>query len=365
MASSPPSPEPPAKRRSRLRLVAFSAIAGLFSLLLLEGAVRIYANFVRPKMMVLDDGLGWRHAVGRERDFVNEAGERVRVVTNRFGNRGSAHPHQRVDGKYRVLVLGDSFTEGVHVGEEQLYTSVLERSSSDLEVINAGVGGYGTVQQLIYLREEGARFAPDLVVVSLFHNDLEDNCMSYYPGIGSRPYAVAEADGVRIVEPCDEERHLQFCAPLPFRGFLSRNSYLYFLFNDLFYRRFFADSLSEIQQADLDRFGPELRMRVLLGVFDHLREVVADAGARLAIVAIPRREHLQLGKSVYGEVARYCSEADIAYLDLSAALAASMAKGDEPYFVTDIHWTATGHSVAGRTIAGRVEELRARPVNGR
>ena len=65
----------------------------------------------------------------------------------------------------RVLVLGDSFTWGFGVEQEQIFTEVIENSRKDVEVINAGVSGYSPDQELIWLREQGMHFQPDLVLL--------------------------------------------------------------------------------------------------------------------------------------------------------------------------------------------------------
>ena len=78
--------------------------------------------------------------------------------------------------------LGDSFTEAVQVAEQETPSAGWKRRSTRAapetayEVLNAGVGGWGTGQQLVYLREEGYRYQPDLVVVMLYlGNDIFDN----------------------------------------------------------------------------------------------------------------------------------------------------------------------------------------------
>ncbi|MCI0621669.1 MAG: SGNH/GDSL hydrolase family protein, partial [Acidobacteria bacterium] len=183
----------------------------------LELGLRLYSVFFFPKMMVLDDKLGWRHARRVERVFPNELGEKVLVVQNSFGNRGTAHNYQKTQGKCRILVLGDSFTEGVQVGEEDVFTRVLERKDPALEVINAGVGGYGTVQEYLYLRSDGLRFNPDAVLLMFFENDLTDNCLSYYPGFGPRPYAKMVNGEVQIVERLNLSEYRKFTLPAPFQ----------------------------------------------------------------------------------------------------------------------------------------------------
>jgi len=41
--------------------------------------------------------------------------------------------------------------------------------------VNLGVGGYGTTQAYLALREEGLRYAPDLVILAFFANDVLNN----------------------------------------------------------------------------------------------------------------------------------------------------------------------------------------------
>ena len=52
-------------------------------------------------------------------------------------------------------MLGDSFTFGEDVGDDETYSHHLEQLLPGTEVINLGVHGYGHDQMLIYLREEG------------------------------------------------------------------------------------------------------------------------------------------------------------------------------------------------------------------
>src|SRR5262245_15424435 len=113
-------------------------------------------------MMILDDRLGWRHAQNVSKTCTNEDSEYVPVRQNANGHRGRYYGLVKPTGKYRILVLGDSFTEGVQVKEEELFSARLEKLDDELEVMNAGVGGYGTVQEYLYLTKEGLRFHPDL-----------------------------------------------------------------------------------------------------------------------------------------------------------------------------------------------------------
>lgn len=84
---------------------------------------------------------------------------------------------------FRILVLGDSVTFGHGSVFEHTYPYLLEqqlrgwRPAVDWQVWNLGVPGYNTRQEWAYLKEVAGFFAPDLVVVGFFPNDLADNRM--------------------------------------------------------------------------------------------------------------------------------------------------------------------------------------------
>ncbi len=91
------------------------------------------------------------------------------------------HPYNLVPGHRRILFLGDSYTEGSGRSFACNYPNVVEATFrhqfGDVEVMNAGVAGYGPADALNllgFLREEGYRF--DALVYNLFtENDFTDN----------------------------------------------------------------------------------------------------------------------------------------------------------------------------------------------
>jgi len=121
-----------------------------------------------------DPILGWRNRPGVETDF--ESPEfRVHVRINDLGLRGAPVPKSPPSGRRRVLLVGDSFVFGWGVEEEQTFAAELVRLLPELETVSMGVAGYGTDQELIWLRREGLALRPDLVVACFYINDLIDN----------------------------------------------------------------------------------------------------------------------------------------------------------------------------------------------
>jgi lysophospholipase L1-like esterase len=96
------------------------------------------------------------------------------VSVNSAGFRGR-EPSADDEGRRRIVVLGDSITFGNDLPADAAYPSRLEArlSAHDprWEVLNFGVGGYDTVQEVALFERRGLRFRPELVVVGYSLND--------------------------------------------------------------------------------------------------------------------------------------------------------------------------------------------------
>jgi lysophospholipase L1-like esterase len=103
------------------------------------------------------------------------------VKINSQGLRDYEYPFEKAPGTYRIMLLGDSTTFGWGVRQEDTAAKFLERQLNahlppgynKVEVINAGVGNYDTVQEVTYYETRGRAFHPDLVVLVFFINDPE------------------------------------------------------------------------------------------------------------------------------------------------------------------------------------------------
>ena len=97
----------------------------------------------------------------------------IPAVANSHGHRDVEVSLTKPPGVFRILVLGDSFTVGANVRQEEAYPKVLEtrlRSvhGSRIQVINSGVGGWGPFHYAQYFEHYGYRFEPDLILVGFF-----------------------------------------------------------------------------------------------------------------------------------------------------------------------------------------------------
>ncbi len=120
---------------------------------------------------LLPDSPEVRSALARAKVDVVPGSEQT---TNSWGCRG-AEPDP--GAKARILVLGDSFMQGMLVGDDETPPARLEKAlreawGGSVSVLNTGHLGYSPEQYYYTLCEYFDRFRPHFVVVSLYPNDV-------------------------------------------------------------------------------------------------------------------------------------------------------------------------------------------------
>lgn len=119
-----------------------------------------------------DEQVGWlpRPNVFGEHPY---NGTMVPFHTNSHGLRGGEHSISKPSGVRRLIALGDSFTWGYRVRDDDVYPVRLEArlSGVGVEVINLGVTAFMTDQEVQYFKREGLQYDPDIVVLSFCVND--------------------------------------------------------------------------------------------------------------------------------------------------------------------------------------------------
>ena len=103
----------------------------------------------------------------------------VTSTTNHLSLRGSADIGPKVPGVRRILMLGDSFTFGVGVQDDQTFCAVLQRAlearQARVEIVNAGMGSYSPILHYLTLRDLYLPLKPDAVILWFDFSDLQDD----------------------------------------------------------------------------------------------------------------------------------------------------------------------------------------------
>lgn len=106
--------------------------------------------------------------------------ENKNLNTNAKGVRGKQeYSYERQPGKQRIVVLGDSFTFGDEVSDDETYSADLEKLLPKTEVLNLGVSGYVHDQMLLYWQEEGSKHHPDVVILGFVSADTDRGLHSF------------------------------------------------------------------------------------------------------------------------------------------------------------------------------------------
>jgi GDSL-like lipase/acylhydrolase family protein len=319
----------------------------------------------------------------------------VRVATNAFGLRGAEVPTGKTPGLRRVLALGDSFTFGDAVEAEEAWPAQLERllnggaSPGRWHVVNAGIPGHGTGQQLLLSRLLEERVRPDVVVLGFtVVNDVLDNlCVeeaSYTPKRGVPCFVL---DGQRLalvtpprIEPAPARRArlrvVDFVAGEARRLTLGHPRLLALagwsgVAADLPYVPATIASWYDPRYAEpgwrlTRRLLTELReqfhaQRVPLVVLVIPAALQVDPGLQSALRAFGAR-HAAV-QDFLGEPARpqrlvadFCRSAALDCVDALPALQELGERGTRTYYSIDNHWTPAAHARAADLVAHRLAD---------
>ncbi len=162
--------------------------------------------FVVPSdnIFISEPTLGWKFIPEKAGTFYN--GHFWRQY--KFNREGFLDNEYTIEKKStRVATIGDSFIEGLSVHQNETMQSVLEEKlnahtevNRSYEVINFGVGSYGTLQEYLALREYGLKYKPDFVLLGFYMNDYDDNFYAFTK-YKERPYANFSSGTLKINPP--------------------------------------------------------------------------------------------------------------------------------------------------------------------
>jgi hypothetical protein len=330
----------------------------LLALLLVEVAARALGLAAPPRpeyegvyrqesddpVLLFENRPGGRH-VTRLRDRPGAEPLTIVYTINSLGLRGAEVTRERTPGRFRIACLGDSYTFGFGVNDDETWPAALERALGETgaeqryEVLNFGVPAYDTEQEVRQLGEKVLAFQPDLVLIGWYLND---------------PAVRGGARGAPIAAPPPLVRWLAPDAEglaATLRGWSQAFDFL----SDRIYRRAHQAYLPVTFAQLYDDVHPGWRRakQALL----RARKLTRSAGIRFAVVLYPelsRAGDRLVSHEPYELVKAFCRKRGIATCDLGPVF--------EPLdllalrvHARDRHPNGRAHELAGREVARWLE----------
>ena len=317
-----------------------------------------------------DPRIGYRLKPGAHTRFATADFE-TDIAINNVGVRDDEALGAKAPGEKRVVVLGDSLVLSVQVPLDQTFGELLEkRLNSDANgpryrVVNAGVQGYGPVEEALFFEQFGPILQPDLVIVMIFvGNDAEEAFRSASKFGGERPGGFAAA---------------RESAYTTLRRLVRRSMVLQILrlrVNTALERLGFSLAPPE---PPLQSYAANPAPRIGEGLVvarDAIERIAASASrlnARTAIVLMPAR--FQVDDGDYGRLKTSVAETGgelirdaatgrfqealepvpLPRLDLLPELRAQLP-GPDLFFQTNVHLTPHGHRVVADALADFIRQ---------
>ncbi len=336
---------------------AVNLALALCSLVIVAGIGEILLRVLVPQPIipryVESTPYGIRKNIGNVRGEMIVAEYRHGFSTNSQGFRGTReYAIEKPAGVYRVIALGDSTTLGHGVEDGETFSAVLERNLSatrPVEVLNMGVSGFGTAEELIQLREVGVRYHPDLVLLGYWPNDPYNNVVS-------RLFRLEQGEPVREsgeFVPAIAIRDRLY--RIPGYGFLCQHSHLVNLIRNRF-SAYFVQSLAEQHRISFDvqeRVSDQERI-VTAALIRALARETDGRGIPLVILNMPvlaeGRRVANYPREAVGELPR-----SVTVVDVGAAIYGDRSAGELSY-AKDSHPKPLAHRLIGDALASLVHE---------
>ena len=380
--------------RSLFAKLALSGATVVFCLLLLELTLRVTG--LEPDFFFrLDPQVGASYIPNKKGWYKFSGGDQS-IVINQYGYRDRNWDTNKPDGTQRIAFLGDSYLAGMEVAREDRVTEKLaallqspDNSVGDTEILNFGVTGFGTAQELETLRHRVKPFAPDKVVLFFYSgNDLHNNSLELDPEPNRLHYQL-DKDGQLERLPFHVSdnalkswlrhysrtylflrKHIKRLSAA--RKALTRLGLMQDTITEEEREAFEANPIHQLQGAPhLSPMSDQVKRSwdLTAALLKAARDEAETMGAQFGVVLVPTMQEIlsiapddeqnwDMSQSI-SMLNRICENNDISVLDLSEPFLASGNQEhiESAFWPIDGHWTPLGHTLAAEAIAAWLPSL--------
>jgi hypothetical protein len=290
------------------------------------------------------------------------------LQTNSLGYQGIGFRDDGFTSQPFAIAIGDSYTWGDGVDNNSSWVEKLE-TSTNLDIVNLGVSGYGSVQRLRVFQEYGLPLKPKLVLWSFFPNDFYDDGHFIWREetgrLAKRGQPQSEPDWPEKLDKSLRRSSLTYdWLKIPFTEPEDEEEWERLVYTDstldlTFVLRPYWEKRLDLSTEYVIR-GQELTEQAL----SQVQASVDQTGAVLVVIYFPFKEqtYWPLVSTLVDNPEAYdlnwpenwlkawCEAHEIAYLDLSPSFKERASQGEQLFFRYDAHWNEAGHTLAAQTI---------------
>jgi lysophospholipase L1-like esterase len=344
--------------------------------------------------------------------------------TNNLGLRYGPISVDKPPGSTRILLLGDSFTEGVGVEAAESFPSLLqkhysEKAGQEVPFINAGLGGEGPLQFWRVFFDIGLALSPDGLLICLYANDLMDTpemlsredlyrrvperhgLAKFIHGILPRvdilirevgriiSRELRQSEGfVATVTELAREQDISDSAIESWRNRLpgelveasDRSEFNKSLLSMGLFRPNYWEEAINITTPVSERKFQSMRLAL-----DEITTIAREKEMAIGLIYIPaplqydasrheswnpwiiggvefKPEWVSEDAEIQKRLAHWAQKKNIPFLDLTPTLRSEIQAGAKLNFKLDGHWNADGHRVAGKAITEWIDRYDVFPV---
>lgn len=268
------------------------------------------------------------------------------------------------EGRFRIVTLGDSVGIGMGVADDETYSAQTERllrqrfPGKDIEVVNLGVPGYDTRQEVGLLRRHVAQLKPDLVLLGFYSNDVPDVLEGSVTPTGT-PIAAGQQRTGQVL-------HMDSTNP-SFADKYLRRSRIIFIAGRTFNRVRGAgesgmarltiemDMVQGKRSPEIDKAWSKIEMQM-----QTLETMAKEQGFRCAIVALPPRELVTgqySGNAYLSQIRAVADPLGFPVIDPIPTMMAKRTDKDGLYIAYDRnHPDALGHLAIAEAIVSQIQD---------
>lgn len=308
--------------------------------------------------------LGWFHQKNKE-SFFQKNSLTINVTTNSQGLRGKReYTIPKPSNFFRVLAIGDSFTFGFGVQNEETYPAAMEAHQPGLEVLNMGVASYGVDQITLLYPEIGKKFQPDFVLLSLYPEGFWRSLRAFTDGGYGKPYYVLDSNQKLHLRHVPVPKNRDFETP-QFPKVLECNS-----FQRVFHSSALFRFLNKAKMRLLKQLGsedPDSSPEWILGraILKQTLDQIKSENIPVALVLIPPQRWITgTDEPLRKSLERFSRREGIDLIDLTPLFQKAAAeKGVETFYIRDdLHWTAKGHQLVATTLLEYLQKKGVAPL---